>query len=112
MRVAALAAHRGDLAAAERHYLEAQELWPAAAAPAFHLRSYIWKWEKGAGRGTTKALHLVPSYRTPYNNGGPWYYAIGRFREAEAEYRRTLALDPEDAYAHWGLGRVAANGGL
>ena len=110
MRVAALAAHRGDLAAAERHYLEAQELWPGAAVPEFHLAQLyleMGKMERAAA-SYQKALHLDPSYRTPYNNGGPWYYAIGRFREAEAEYRRTLALDPDDAYANWGLGRLAA----
>ena len=110
MRVAALEAHRGDLVAAERHYLEAQERWPGAAAPEFHLAQLYLEMGKTerAAASYQKALHLDPSYRTPYNNGGPWYYAIGRFREAEAEYRRTLALDPDDAYAHWGLGRLAA----
>jgi tetratricopeptide (TPR) repeat protein len=37
-----------------------------------------------------------------------WYYSYRRLREAEEEHHRILILDPEDAYAHFGLGQIAA----
>src|SRR5439155_21988369 len=34
-----------------------------------------------------------------------------RFSKAEHEFRRMLALDPDDAFAHLGLGQLAARKG-
>jgi tetratricopeptide (TPR) repeat protein len=110
MREAALAAHRGDRQGAEARYLQARELMPDSPAPNYHLAQlYVEMGRNGDSREYyQRALALDPSYRTPYNSGGNWYYADRRYREAEAEHRRILALDPEDAYAHLGLGQVAA----
>src|SRR3954469_25326120 len=32
------------------------------------------------------------------------YFRIGRWEEAEAEFRKVLELSPVDDYAHWALG--------
>jgi tetratricopeptide (TPR) repeat protein len=110
MRAAALAAQRHDLTVAENKYLEAKELLGDSPAPDYHLAHLYLAMERGqeARQCYQRMLNLDPSYRTAYNNLGPWYYSAARFREAEQEYRSTLVLDPEDAYAHFGLGRLAA----
>ena len=112
MREAALAADRGDLAAAENYYQEAGQLLPASAAPPFHLALlYL---DMGKTRRAQdyyqRALALDMSYRTAYNSAGLQFYQGGRFREAAHEFRRTLALDPEDPHALLGMGRLAARG--
>jgi tetratricopeptide (TPR) repeat protein len=109
IRAGALAAHRGDLLAAEKSYLEARDLLPDSPAPEYHLAHL----SLALGRNDQapalyqRALALDPSYRTAYNNTGLEYYADGRFPEAECEYHKTLSLNPEDPYAHLGLGRLA-----
>jgi tetratricopeptide (TPR) repeat protein len=110
IRAGAQAAQQGDLNSAERLYLQAQELLPDAAAPPYHLAHLYTQMERPgqARQFYRRALALDPSYKTPYNSGGLWYYYGRRLREAEAEHRRTLLLDPEDAYAHLGLGKIAA----
>jgi Flp pilus assembly protein TadD len=110
MRQAALAAARKDFPVAEKQYLEAGLLLPNSAAPLFHLAHLNLE----LGRVTNareyyqRALALDPSYRTPYNSAGIGYYARQMFKEAAAEHQKTLLLDPEDPYAHYGLGRLAA----
>jgi tetratricopeptide (TPR) repeat protein len=110
IRSGAQAARQGDLNSAEQLYRQARELLPDAAAPPYHLAHLYSQRElpELARQFYRLALALDPSYRTPYNSGGLWYYHDRRLREAEAEHRRTLVLDPEDAYAHFGLGKIAA----
>ena len=110
IRAAAQTAQQGDLNSAEKLYLQARELLPDAAAPPYHLAHLYTQMERPgqAQEFYRLALGLDPSYRTPYNSGGDWYYSSRRLREAAAEHRRTLILDPEDAYAHFGLGKIAA----
>ena len=110
IRAGAQTAQQGDLNSAEKLYLQAQELLPAAAAPPYHLALLYAQMERPeqARKFYRLALALDPSYQTPYNSGGMWYYSYQMLREAAAEHRRTLLLDPEDAYAHFGLGKIAA----
>jgi len=109
MRTAALAACRGELALAEEKYLAAQEALPDSAAPPYHLAFLFLEMGRPipAQESYQRALALDPSYRTPYNSAGLWYYSGGEFQKAKLEFRRTLALDPDDPYAHLGLGKVA-----
>jgi tetratricopeptide (TPR) repeat protein len=110
IRAGAQAAQQGDLNSAEKLFLQTQELLPDSAAPPYHLAHLYTRMERPeeARKFYRLALALDPSYRTPYNSGGIWYYSDQRLQEAEAEHRRTLVLDPEDAYAHFGLGKIAA----
>jgi len=39
------------------------------------------------------------------------YFRIGRWAEAEAEFRALLELDPSDEFAHHALGRALVNQG-
>ena len=113
IRAGAQAVQQGDLNSAEQLYLQAQELLPGAAAPPYHLAHLYTQRElpEPARQFYRLALALDPSYRTPYNSGGMWYYSYRRLREAETEHRRALLLDPEDAYAHVGLGKSRSGAG-
>jgi tetratricopeptide (TPR) repeat protein len=110
IRQAFLAVHRGDEPGAEELYLEARELLPQCAAPAFHLANLYAERgeEQKAQEFYQEALARDASYRTPYNNAGIEYYYQGRFPEAAREYQRTLRMEPQDPYAHLGLGKIAA----
>ena len=109
MRRGALATRQSNLAAAQGLYQKALLLWPESAAPAFLLAHlYLKLGQPGEARMFyQRALALDASYRTAYNSAGLWYYCQSRLHQAAAEYHRTLALNPEDAYAMLGLGRVA-----
>jgi tetratricopeptide (TPR) repeat protein len=111
MREGALAAHRGDLALAEEKYQAAGSLLPASAAPCFHLAHLNLEMGRVAeGRKLyQKALALDPSYRTAYKCCGFQFHGGGRFREAEREHLRILTLDQQDAYACFGLGKLASH---
>jgi tetratricopeptide (TPR) repeat protein len=110
MREGALAACRGEVAAAEACHQQAKTLLPDSAAPCYHLAHLYWE----AGREDAardlyrQALARDPSYRTAYNSAGVGYFEDGRLAEAREEHQRMLALDPRDAYAHLGLGQIAA----
>lgn len=110
LRLAALAAARGEHPAAERYYREAMPLLPASAAPLFHLAHLCLEMgrREEARSFYQRALAVDPSYRTPYNSSGLCRDWDRRYRQAEREHRRTLELDPHDPYAQHGLGRLAA----
>ena len=109
MRRATLAVAQGDLGAAEAQVAEARDLWPASAAPLFHLAHL------NAARGRIaaaqefyqEALDRDPSYRTPFNSAGLWYFGNRRYGAAETAFKRILTLDPHDPHARCGLGLVA-----
>ncbi len=109
IRRGALAVRQGNPAAAQEPYQEALLLWPESAAPAFHLAHLHLEMGQTAQaqKFYRQARGLDPSYDTAYNSAGLWYYGQDRLHPAAAEYRRTLALNPEDAYAMLGLGRLA-----
>ncbi|MEP7305050.1 MAG: tetratricopeptide repeat protein [Acidobacteriota bacterium] len=110
MREGAQAVNLGDIAAAERSYSRAADVWPSSAAPDFHLaHAYA-----GAGlledgrRMYRQAIAKDPSYRTPYSNAGFHRYWAGHVVDAEREFQRTLTLDAEHAGSLLGLAVVAA----
>jgi tetratricopeptide (TPR) repeat protein len=109
LRGASLAVAEGNLAAAEAQYTEARDLWPASAAPPFHLAHL----NASLGRINTarafygEALDRDPSYRTPFNSPGFGYYGNRRLGAAETAFKRILTLDPLDPNARCGLGLVA-----
>jgi tetratricopeptide (TPR) repeat protein len=110
MRTAAQAVRDGAIEAAEAQYLEARRLLPDSAAPDFHLAHLYLKLGRSdqAAERYREALRQDATYRTAFNNAGRWQFEDRRFPEAEGEFRDTLVLDPEDAYAHLGLGQIAA----
>lgn len=110
IREAAVAAHSGDPAAAERLYRRSKVLLPNSAVPCYHLaRLYVAMGRVEEGRQCYHcALERDPSYFTPYANAGLWNDWSGRSRAAQREHLRMLELDPHNAYAHFGLARLAA----
>lgn len=109
LRAAAVAAHRGDQAAAEAHCREAGSLLPDSAAPDWHLAQLYARTDRLADARACyrRALARDPSYRTAYNGAGFVRFWEGSFDQAEQEYRRVLTLDPDDAPAHLGMGLLA-----
>ena len=109
MREAAVAAERGELAAAEEKYRQARELLSASAAPAWHL-AHLYLAMRRADDGQRmyqQAAALDPSYRTAYNSAGLWHFWSRRFSGARQEHWRTLQLDAQDPFAHLGLAWLA-----
>jgi Flp pilus assembly protein TadD len=42
---------------------------------------------------------------------GTAYFSLGRWKDAEREFRILVELSPSDTFAHYGLGRTLANQG-
>jgi tetratricopeptide (TPR) repeat protein len=103
------AALAGQLEAADGANRDAEMLLKDSAAPLYQRARLL------AARGAAaearqmfaRAAGRDPAYRTAYRSRGFPLLADRRINEAEAEFRATLALDPDDAYAHLGLARVA-----
>ena len=53
-----------------------------------------------------KAKRLEPDKASIRETLGIAYFRIGRWREAEAEFRAVLELSPTEHYAHYALGRT------
>lgn len=53
-----------------------------------------------------KAKRLEPEKASIREGLGIAYFRIGRWTEAEAEFRKLLDLSPADDYAHYALGRT------
>lgn len=51
---------------------------------------------------------MDPSYRNPYNTAALLHHGRRRYHDEARELRRMLDLDPDDPYALFGLGRLAA----
>jgi Flp pilus assembly protein TadD len=58
-----------------------------------------------------KAKQREPSSRSIREALGIAYFRIGRWKEAEAEFRALVELSPADEWAHYALGRALANQG-
>jgi Flp pilus assembly protein TadD len=58
-----------------------------------------------------KAKRREPRKKSIREALGIAYFRIGRFGEAEAEFRALVELAPDDDYAHYALGRSLANQG-
>jgi Flp pilus assembly protein TadD len=52
-----------------------------------------------------KAKRGAPDKASIRETLGIAYFRLGRYREAEAEFRATLDISPVDDYAHYALGR-------
>ena len=59
-----------------------------------------------AERDLRTVLERFSLDRVAWNNLGSVYWLAGKFPEAVAAYRKTLAIDPEDLTAHYNLMRV------
>ena len=53
-----------------------------------------------------KAKRMEPAKSSIREALGIAYFRIGRWQEAEAEFRMVLELSPVDDYAHYALGRA------
>lgn len=99
---------RGDAVSAER-ILAAQVAGPAAAAACFALATI------DVSRGRTRdarawcdrAVGADAAYRSPYRSRGFIEYFAGRLRSAERHFEQALRMDPDDPFAHLGLGMTA-----
>ncbi|MBA2741866.1 MAG: tetratricopeptide repeat protein [Actinobacteria bacterium] len=58
-----------------------------------------------------KAKRREPSSRSIREALGIAYFRLGRFAEAETEFRALVELAPADEYAHYGLARSLVNQG-
>ncbi len=58
-----------------------------------------------------KAKRREPSSRSIREALGIAYFRLGRFAEAEAEFRVLVELAPSDEFAHYGLARSLVNQG-
>ena len=58
-----------------------------------------------------KAKRAEPTSRSIREALGIAYFRIGRWEEAEAEFRALVELAPSDEFAHYALGRALVNQG-
>ena len=58
-----------------------------------------------------KAKKAEPTSRSIREALGIAYFRIGRWQEAEAEFRVLVELSPDDDFAHYALGRALVNQG-
>jgi Flp pilus assembly protein TadD len=58
-----------------------------------------------------KAKRREPKSRSIREALGIAYFRIGRWEEAEAEFRALVELSPSEEFAHWALARTLANQG-
>jgi Flp pilus assembly protein TadD len=58
-----------------------------------------------------KAKRREPRSRSIREALGIAYFRIGRWQEAEAEFRALVELSPSDDFAHYALGRALVNQG-
>ena len=109
MREGAEAAARGDFGAAEQKYCDAAGCLPNLAAPLWRL-AFLYldaRRVSEARQMYQRSKNLDPGYRPPFNSDALWHFWDRRWAAAEREYRHTLELDPDDAFAHLGQGWMA-----
>jgi Flp pilus assembly protein TadD len=58
-----------------------------------------------------KAKRAEPTSRSIREALGIAYFRIGRWEEAEAEFRMLVELSPDDEFAHYALARALVNQG-
>jgi len=106
---AAMQAHRaGDLARAEQLYRSALESEPDHA-DAWHLLALTLADQfrlEDASQAASRATTLRRSVPEYWITKGTIEEDRGRAREAEAAYRRSIALNPLEAHGHYSLGRI------
>ncbi len=105
----ALAHHRsGRLSSAEAAYAKILRATPRHPVALYSLGVlYLQKGQAAkAVRTLGDALEQVPDCAECHNNHGTALDRLGRLAEAEAAYRRAIALDPDMESALFNLGRV------
>ena len=98
----------GRLSDAKVSLAEAEKRRPGWGKTAF-FRATVAKDEgrlDDAEKDLRAVLETFPLDRVAWNNLGLVYWLSGRFPDAIAAYRKTLAIDPEDLNAHYNLMRV------
>jgi tetratricopeptide (TPR) repeat protein len=112
MRLGAMAAARRDSTAADAHFREAAALLPTSAGPSILRALHCLDTDRplDARQLWAAAIRRDPACGGAFSNSGLAYFRERRFAEAEREHRRALLLNERDAYAHFGLGRLAAVG--
>jgi Tfp pilus assembly protein PilF len=95
----------GDVAAAEKLFLEVTEKLPASARAHSQLASIYY--QEGRHQRALRHVDLAISYdpRTPLHHAvrGEILAALGRVDEAREAYRRAAAIDPESPWSQVGL---------
>ena len=95
----------GDMPGAEAMLRKALTIDPALAKTHFFLGTAL----KSLGRYDEALTHLrtaaeaYPRDRVVMNQAGRVLFLQGRLREAATEFRKVLAIDPEDLQAHYNL---------
>ena len=109
IRQGAEAEVRGEVTQAEVKYRAAMDLLPESAAPSYRLARLLTKLSRvqEARPFYQKAVAQDSSYRGAYSSAGFHFYWSRQFNAAETEFREMQALNPEDLYAHLGLGLLA-----
>jgi tetratricopeptide (TPR) repeat protein len=109
IRQGAEAEVRGEVTQAEVKYRVAMDLLPESAAPSYRLARLLTKLSRvhEARPFYEKAVAQDSSYRGAYSSAGFHFYWSRQFNAAETEFREMQALNPEDPYAHLGLGLLA-----
>lgn len=71
--------------------------WPDhAMLPATHIGEFTFEWDRNPRRWValyTRILQAKPSSVAAFNNRGAFWYRLGRYREALADFSRALELD-------------------
>jgi tetratricopeptide (TPR) repeat protein len=112
MREGAEAELRGETAQSESKYRQAMDLLPGSAAPSYRLARHLvrlGRLEEGR-RFYQQAVALDGSYKGAYSSAGFHRYWREQFEAAGQEFRDIQVLDPDDVYAHLGLGLLATRG--
>ena len=98
--------HTGAILVAAEKLSPGSRTLAGAAAPHLHLAHLYLEWGRRPGPGSlSEGPGLDPSYRTALQQRRAMVLRRGHaFGKPRQEHRRTLTLDPEDAYAHLGWG--------
>jgi len=109
MRAGGEAEFRGEISVSESNYRQAMDLLPCSAAPPYRLArllASVGRVDEGR-RLYGQAVALDRSYGGAYSGAGFHSYWRGAFEAAKREFCDILALNPEDPFAHLGLGLLA-----
>jgi TolB-like protein/DNA-binding winged helix-turn-helix (wHTH) protein len=110
--IASVAEERHEFEVAERAYRRAIELNPNHAL-AHHwysgLLAMLGRPVEGLHHAQQAALLDPLGIAVNVNLGGA-YARLGRFADADGQYRKVLEIDPRNANAHWQIGELYARG--
>ena len=110
MLLANQASIEGRFDEATGYYVEASDRFPDRFSMRFNLGMTLIGQERfeEAVPVLEAALMLKPDAKSAWNNLGKSFVQLGRPREAEACFLRTIALDERNLHAKWYLARILA----